>query len=166
MKNLCILASCILILAGDTLQAGDAVPPSFLKPGQDYAIRFAGESPFKKTIRVATDSNQSRTYSVTVFTLVALPGDSWILAEHPKAIEDAFQWNSKRVAMAALSPHSIAALESTEVGKKQLKKLREQAATKIETSRTWVNLRHVVTISKPRIEFSDYKLNSKLAIKE
>ncbi len=110
MKNSCILASCILILASAALQTVDAAPPSFLKSGNDYAIRFAGQSPFEKTVRVATDSDQSKkrnaltTYSVTIFTIVALPGDSWILAEHPKSIEDAFRWNSKRVAIAALSP--------------------------------------------------------------
>lgn len=163
MQNLCIPASCILILASAALQADDSAPPSFLKPGQDYAIRFAGQSPFEKTVRVPMDSDQIRkrnasitsasiTYSVTVFTVVALPGDSWILAEHPKSIEDALKWNLKRVAMAALSRQSIAALQSTDDGKRQLEKLREQAATEIETSRTWINLRHVVTISKPRIE--------------
>jgi hypothetical protein len=59
-----------------------------------------------------------------------------------------------------------AALESTDGGKRQLEKLREQAATEIDTSRTWINLRHVVTISKPRVEFSDDKLNSRLTVKE
>ena len=172
MKNLCILVSSILILASAALQADDAAPPSFLKAGQDYAIRFAGQSPFEKTVRVATDSDQNRkrsasiTYSVRVFTIVALPGDSWALAEHPKSIKDAFKWNSKRVAMAALSPQSIAALESTDGGKRQLEKLREQAATKIETSRTWINLRHAVTISKPRREFFDDKLSPGLTHEE
>jgi hypothetical protein len=166
MRTQCALAPCILILASVASQAVDASPPKFLQPGHHYSLRFAGQSPFEKTVLVRVDSDHKKkahasvTYSVTVFTIVALPGDSWVLAEHPKSIEDAFKWNFKRIAMATLTPEYISALQSNDDGKKQLKTLREQAAAKIETRRTWINLRHVVTISKPRIESSDYKLNT------
>ena len=169
-----LAVSLLLYPVSLTLQAGEDHPAPFLKPGNDYILSFAGKSPFKKTEGIPIDFNDknnqkstritsaSVTYSINVFTVVELYSDSWVYVEHPKSIKDAFKWNFKRYAMAALTPKTIAVLEATEEGKKQLAKLRKQAAAEIETDRTWVNIDHVVAITKPPTEPQDFKLYMKV----
>ncbi|MCA8999307.1 MAG: hypothetical protein KDA80_20100 [Planctomycetaceae bacterium] len=145
----------------------DTSTPKFLNTGEDFAIQFAVATPFQKTVRRPMDRNSDSprnefrrpgtiTYSVDIFKVVGLPGGSWVLLEHPKSIEDAPHWNAKRLAMATLTPQAIIAMESTEDGRKRLEKLREQAAVEIETSRTWVNMQHMLTIKKPPIQQTDF----------
>lgn len=165
-----ILAVSALLLSADSvLRASDALPPSFLQPGNEYVLRFAGKSPFEQTegIPFELDSKKpntaritsaSITYSISVFTVVELSGDSWVSVEHPKSIKDAFKWNYKRFAMAALTPQTIARLEATDDGKVQLDQLRMQAYAEIETDKTWVNLNHVVAIAKPPTEPQEFQL--------
>ena len=165
-----LVVSALLLCADSALRADDALPPSFLQPGNDYVLRFAGKSPFEQTegipfepdhnntVNAARITSASITYSITVFTVVELSGDSWVSVEHPKSIKDAFKWNYKRFAMAALTPQTIAKLEETDDGKVQLDQLRMQASVEIETDKTWVNLNHVVAIAKPPTEPQDFKL--------
>lgn len=165
-----ILAVSALLFSTDSaLRAGDALPPSFLQPGNDYVLRFAGKSPFEQTESIpfepdnknpntARITSASITYSITVFTVVELSGDSWVSVEHPKSIKDAFKWNYKRFAIAALTPQTIAKLEATADGKVQLEQLRMQASVEIATDKTWVNLNHVVAIAKLPTEPQEFKL--------
>lgn len=173
---ICILLASVLFHSKNIpLQAGEDSPAPFLKPGKDYILRFAGTSPFKKTKAIPIDRDKNNklkssaritsasiTYTITVFTLVELSGDSWAKVKHPKSIEDAFKWNFKRFALAALNPETIAALEKTEEGQKKLATLRKQAARKIETDTTWVNIDHVVAITEPPTEPIDFKLEMKV----
>lgn len=166
MRNTCVLALCILLLHA-SVRADDSPVPKFLQPGQDYLIRFAVQSPFQKTIRTPLDRESSgvpnrstrkrtTTHTIDIFTVVSLAGGSWILVEHPRAIEDASKWNSKRRAMVSLTPQAVHALQSTEDGKIRLEAIRTQASAEIETSRTWVNIDHMLTIRKAPSDLSDY----------
>lgn len=148
-----------------SVHAQDSDVPGFLQPGKDFVFQFAGRSPFRVTTPVDDDSDSKsrsgrravKTHTVNVFTIVSLAGDSWILVEHPKNIEDADAWNAKRVALASLTPQAVAALESTTAGKKELKQLRQQSTVEIETTRTWVNIDHIATIRKASIEPSEFQ---------
>lgn len=143
----------------------------FLQPGSDYVLKFAGESPFTRTQSIPIDppkpgeedaariTSASITYSVSVFTVVETYRDTWVLVEHPKSIKDAFKWNFKRFAIAALNPKTIARLEDSDAGIDHLKRLRRQAATKIQTARTWVNMGHIVAITRPPLEPQDFELD-------
>ena len=182
MRVLSTAVAMLLLFAASGLRASDDMPPSFLQPGHDYVLRFAGKSPFEQTegipiepeyykkpdaiITSARITSARITYSITVFTVVELFGDSWVLVEHPKSIKDAFKWNYKRFAMAALTPKTIAILEATEDGKVKLKNLRKQASVEIETDKTWINIDHVVAIAKPPAEPQEYTLNTKINAKE
>ncbi|QDT00451.1 hypothetical protein [Adhaeretor mobilis] len=170
--------STLLIAADSALQDDDGPPPSFLKPGNDYILRFAGKSPFKQTEGIPLDpydnkgpntariTSASITYFVSIFTVVELWGDSWVTVEHPKSIKDAFKWNFKRLAIAALTAETIAKLEATEDGQAHLVRLRKQASVEIETDRTWVNLNQIVAIAKPPTEPQDFKLNTKVQARD
>ena len=167
-----ILAPSVLLLSAcSVLRAGDTQLPSFLQPGNDYVLRFADKSPFEQTEGLLIEPQKGKaantinissarvTYSITVFTVVELSGGSWVSVEHPKSIKEASKWNFKRFAMAALNPETIAKLEATDDGKVRLAQLREQASVEISTERTWVNLDHVVAITKPPTEPLEFKLN-------
>jgi|GEM_PF-3062824 len=166
--------SALLLSADSALRAGDALPASFLQPGNDYVLRFAGKSPFEQkegipfepdhnnSVNAARITSANITYSITVFTVVELSGDSWVSVEHPKSIKDAFKWNYKRFAMAALTPQTIAKLEATDDGMVQLAQLRKQASVEIETDTTWVNLNHVVAIAKLPTEPQEFKLEMRV----
>ncbi|MCA9037369.1 MAG: hypothetical protein KDA91_19670 [Planctomycetaceae bacterium] len=159
MRNgsFCLLIS--LLLTGPVRGESSGIP-AFLQPGQDYVMKFAGPSPFEKSVRISVGTDQAernggrrtKQLAIEVFTIVSRAGGSWVLVEHPKEIDDATKWNAKRVAMASLTPQSIAALQSTEDGRARLEQLRARASVEIETSRTWVNVDHVVTIRKVPIE--------------
>lgn len=165
MRHTSALLLCFVIVTSSA-HAQDSDIPGFLRhPGKDFVFQFAGRSPFRVTTPVDDDSDNKsrsgrravRTHTVKVFTVVSLAGDSWILVEHPKNIEDADAWNAKRVALASLTPQAVAALESTGAGKKKLKQLRQQSAVEIETARTWVNIDHIATIRKASIEPSEFQ---------
>lgn len=168
----------ILFAAAPALHADDRRPPPFLKTGSDYVLRFAGESPFKQTEGFQVPRNDGKdpkkaritmtsasvTYSVSVFTVVEFSGDSWVLVEHPKSIKDAFKWNFKRIAMAALTPETIAKLKASEDGNIRLERLQRQASVEIEADKTWVNINHVIAIAELPTEPQDFKLNMNMSV--
>ena len=163
MRKGCLFVILSLVFSAP-VSGQDSSVPSFLQSGQDYVMQFSGPSPFQKTVRLTASSDnaersggrRARTVAVEVFTVVSRAGGSWVLVEHPKDISDAEKWNAKRLAIASLTPQSVAALQSTEDGQARLEQLRARASVEIATSRTWVNLDHVVAIRKAPIEPSDY----------
>jgi len=174
MRHTSALLLCFALITSSTQAQDSDIPPFLRRPGNDFVFQFAGRSPFRVTTTVDEDSdNKSRpgrrtvkTHTVKVFTLVSLAGDSWILVEHPKNIEDAEAWNAKRVALASLTPQVVAALEKTGAGKKKLKQLRQQSTVEIETTRTWVNIDHIATIRKASIEPSEFQSSDTTASAE
>ena len=168
-----LVVSCVLLFSGSAAFGNDRFSLPFLKEGQDYVLRFAGESPFRRTEGIpiepeyyskpnAVVTSASVTYSIEVFTIVRVLDGSWAKVRHPKSIKDAFKWNRKRYAIAALTPETREKLSATEEGRVKLNQLEEQTGIEIETSTTWINLNHVVAIAEPPAEPQDLKLQMRI----
>jgi hypothetical protein len=176
MNNLVSAVAVVALLVAVQVPsaAEDSGAAPFLKHGKDYVLRFAGQSPFTQRKGIPFDPNYkvpaksgritsaSVTYSINVFTIVEVSSGPWVRVEHPESIEDAFKWNQKRFAVAALTPTTIARLESTEEGQAELARLQKQAAVEIETDTTWININHVVAITEPPAEPQKYKLEMRV----
>ena len=173
LSSLIFAGSSVLLTTSSRTFGNEESSPPFLKPGHDYVLRFAGVSPFRRTEGIpiepeyytkpnAVITSASVTYSIEVFSIVRIFDDTWVQVEHPKSIKDAFKWNRKRYAMAALTPMTVEKLEATDDGKEKLAQLREQANLEIETSTTWINLSHVVAIAEPPTEPQDLQLKMRV----
>lgn len=133
-------------------------PLGFLELGKDYVIRFPDSySTFRYSesgVTKATSSDGSSrpaswtmNVDIQVFTVRKHAHGAWVLLEHPASIQEATKWNYHRMAVAELTKHRIKELQSSADGRAELERLKRLASQKIETSRTWVNLDHAVTVS-------------------
>ena len=163
-KLLCLTTVFILAI-GTSVFAEEPAPATkvanalnFLKPGNDYIIKFpethnvfryrrSGISEVKPKEGKPYASNWHVNLAVEAFTVKRPPQGSWVLLEHPEDPKYALAWNMKRIALAQLTDRRIKELELTEEGKTALALFREQAAEDIETTKTWVNLDHAIAIS-------------------
>ncbi len=135
----------------------------FLAPGHDYIIRFPGSIKLFESVtshvsptRLTSEDGSSRAgrpatftlrIQVDIFTVVKLGKAGWALLEHPAAAEDFAKWNGKCRAKALLSEQNIATLQASADRAEHLKRLRDDAAADIKTTRTWVNLAHAIAIA-------------------
>jgi len=136
---------------------------SFLEPGKDYMIRFAEGSDFFKitesgvsqstytTEEGKTKQGDPVTWTSTItmlhYQVVRPGGGSWVLLRHAAKPSDFAAWDGQRRAIAILASPQREELEAKPDGKERLERLQQAAEKKIETSETWVNLNHAVTIS-------------------
>ena len=156
------LRSVIFVLAVLTSSAF-AEPPTdnkaseFLEVGNDYFLFFgSGDNPFSISHTAPNSTGKTKegiaygpmtiNYSVRVFSVIEERGGSWVLVEHPADVKKSFEWNAKRLAIAALNEKTVTRFQASEEGRKKLEELRKEAGEKIETARTWINLGHVVAI--------------------
>ena len=167
MRNKIFCLGAVLVL-GAVPSAGAEEPTagkknpsalSFLKPGHDYIIKFpethnvfryqrSGVSEIKPKDGKAYASNWHVNLAVEAFKVKTPPQGSWVLLEHPADLQYALAWNMQRIALAQLTDRRIRELESTEEGQAALAQFRDQAAEKIETTETWVNLAQAITIAE------------------
>lgn len=148
--------------------AGKAADLAFLKVGAPYKINFP-ESHHPALRRVSEASDVTITtedkstgrvlqaekrritwdlrFQIDVFVVRELRPGPWALLEHPTDPKATMTIMSARRRVA--DPKEVARLGSTEEGRAQLTALRTEAARRVETTRTWVNLNHASSISDP-----------------
>jgi len=164
MKTFIVLLVSVL---GCTIASAQPADPAFLAPGKDFVIRFASKElafnrvAISQRVRRAGDKPPvtemvTERATLEIFKVVRLGKDaSWAELEYPRDSADYGKWNEKRKAMALLIDTNIKDLEASEVGKEELKKLRERAAAPIKTKRSWINLAYVFQVSEVPSEFPD-----------
>jgi hypothetical protein len=156
----------------------------FLKVGEDYVIRFSDANNIFKTSRseitqaTTTDSDgQTKsagpvawnyTLSLTVFHVVRISGNSWVLLKHPDNPDDFIRWGRQRQAKAILAAAKPNDGVDDPNAQERLKRLREDAAQQIATTQTWINLSHAIAIapvpideSKPQLSITSIKVGHK-----
>ena len=153
---------CLQICSADEPNGTDV---TFLQPGTVYIITFAKDvslfqaHPNTRKITITTGDGDSSeldavdtTYTDTLqlFKVLKIRGQSWALLEYPASARDWPDWRSSQEAIATLTHDDVQTLGDDEPSRVHLGELQKQYANKIasmKTSKTWVNLAYVTTIS-------------------
>lgn len=129
----------------------------FLEVGRSYSIQFPED---RHPVRVKESGVQAQpngppatwraNFQVNVFVVRKRGGGSWALLEHPSDPKAAVDILSARSLLADKA--KLAEIEADPSRKDFLTRRREAAKAELQTTRTWANLAHALSISDPPAE--------------